>query len=230
MNVNELFDNVRVEMDDVNKNHYTDSMLLVPFNRIYTHVNFHIVMLGAEIGMKNATISTDGSNQGYDLPSDFLAFVEKHFFPHSPVTSATEYSRSDWIDQVAPSDPSIIISPASTRTNTPMSFYLEVSGQSQKVYFNELPPSGQYYDYFYWPKISLLTEAVIAATVMPYLGMLDPVFHYSLVTWCRDHREFTPALEREWLNAAYNNSDRILGLRHLQEREPEASIWEGYEW
>jgi len=247
-----LFNAVRVDLDDQEENHFTDAVLVVPYNRLHRAINKELIQIGAEVAMGQQTISTDGTNYVFPLPTDFLALVENSFRPRSPIDATSDFTFGDPMPQVSPHDPRMQRNP--TTTKTPSFFAMETgsgasstgdtyNGTARTIYnygrpdssaylvFNCFPPASQYYDYRYYQTTTDVTSTSISNTVMPFGNLLDDVFHASLAIWCRDHREFTSQSEQSWMTGAVDGAIMVLGLRHLHEREMTPSTWQGFpEW
>jgi len=214
MRIGVLFDNVRIDVDDAAENHYTDALLLVPYNKINRSVLSELMRLNSPIAMSESSVTTVVDTQEYELPSDFAAMVERSFRPSD---SRVHLEQIDEQEKALSTEGS----------GDSRSFYITVSGTTQYVGLRHPPSEVKTYNFKYWPIVTRQTEALLDSTEMPYLGILDDVFHEALVFYAKNHREFNAQVELAWLRSAINDAATLLGLRKNRERFSHPSMFKG---
>lgn len=226
--VSSLLDEVSLSLRDADKNLYPLPLLNGYYNRAISECYQLMSQIGAEIITDYGTITADPATTTRDqfLPYNFLAFVPGRFFPHSPITEATNFSLGRPLKQVGLFDP--LMQGNGLIVQTPTAFALiQPVGDQQMLRFNSCPAAGELFEFQYYTKMPLMDVNMMQQTYTPWYGLLDQLLVRIIEEFCREGLEFISMKREQWRVKTEADIVMLLGLRHLVEDEVGFSMWKG---
>jgi hypothetical protein len=212
-----IFDDVRSLMNDENGNTFSDTVLLVHFNRLYRMFNKYLAELGASVGRADGQITTSVGQREYELPGDFMHFCRepggRAWFHRSDADVGLELQDQKFVSKV------------STDNGQPSWLYIrpDSAGQAPWIMGFDVPPDAVYTYYFkYYPTVPQVTNT---AGYMPWKSLLDDTFIAELEFWARNWKEFNADLQLQQAGSARLQIQTVLGELVLETKNVGPEMW-----
>lgn len=227
MNIETMFGIIRSSLRDDQGNLYENTSQLPIYNRVVKEIQSLLMFIQAPDSMTLHTVTGDGSNYSFTLPTDWMAPVPKRVRMRSPATATSNYGYAEPMSHKDRLNATMI---APTSTGTPSSFWVEFTAGSgvHAIHFDAIPTSGVYIDILYYPKITRYTDVgQLSGQSTPWGGLCDEQIMRGMEMYLREGLEFVGDARKAWFQQSLADLVALFGFRKLAEQEVGIRAWEG---